>query len=162
MIRTARLILRRPTPADLPDIHAVFRDPATMTYWSGPAHRSLEETAAWLQPVFDDPAGSAFDLFIEHDGRIVGKLGCWRLPQLGYALHPDCRGQGIATEALRGFIAHMRDVRACDHLLADVDPRNAPSRRLLERCGFRHVETVRNTMQTHIGWCDSAWYRLDL
>jgi len=162
VIRTDRLILRCATPADLPDIHAIFSDPETMTYWSRAAHASLAETAAWLQPLFDDPEGSRFDTFIEWQGRIVGKLGCWRVPQIGYALRRSCWGQGIATEALHGFIAHIRAAGVCDHLMADVDPRNAPSRRLLQRCGFRLVETVRNTMQTHLGWCDSDYFRLDL
>ncbi|MEM7337709.1 MAG: GNAT family N-acetyltransferase [Actinomycetota bacterium] len=61
---------------------------------------------------------------------------------VGYAVFPEHRGQGHATRAVRLL---------CDHLAAQaparrptllIDPANAPSLRLAERLGFRHVDDV--------------------
>ena len=161
MIVTERLILRLPTRADIPDIHAMLTDEETLRYWSFGPHKTLAETEAWVMPVIVDPVGCAFDFFIEMDGRIVGKLGCWRVPEIGYLLHRAYEGKGIASEAMSAFISHMRGRRASDHLMADVDPANMRSKRLLEKHGFRHTGFSRNTIKTHMGWCDSDYYRLD-
>ena len=161
MFTTGRLVLRPPQARDLGDIHQIFSDPEALTYWSSGPHASLEETRAWLQPLLDDPAASPYDFFLEMGGRIVGKMGCWRVPEVGFILHRSVWGQGVAREGLLGLIAYMRGEGACDHLWADVDPRNARSRRLLESCGFRRVGFARNTIQTHIGWCDSDYFRFD-
>ncbi len=162
LITTDRIRLRRPLMSDAFDIHAFFSDADAMTYWSSGPHANLAETEAWLRPIVDDPAGAAYDLFIEHQDRIIGKLGCWRLPEIGFILHRDYQGKGLATEALNAFIAFMRASGACDHLFADVDPRNTRSRNLLERCGFVHSGFAQNTLLSHIGWCDSDYFRLDL
>jgi RimJ/RimL family protein N-acetyltransferase len=162
VIRTQRLLLRLPRAEDVEDIHRIFGDPRVMTYWSGPAHKDVHQTAEWLAPILDDPAGSALDYFIEFEGRLVGKLGCWRVPEIGFILAKDYWGRGIAREALTGFIAHVQAMGLSDHLFADVDPRNQRSKALLEACGFLKTGSERNTLHTHIGWCDSDYYRLDL
>ena len=162
MFATQRLLLRPPRPEDLADIHAIFADDEAMTYWSRGPHASLDETRAWIQPLLDDPAASPCDLFIEMEGRIVGKMGCWRIPEVGFILHRSVWGRGVAREGLLGLIQHMRGAGACDHLWADVDPRNSRSRALLEACGFRRAGFARNTIRTHLGWCDSDYFRLDL
>lgn len=161
-IHTERLVLRRPTLADVPAIHAIFGDADVMTYWSSGPHQTLEETREWLLPVLNDPVGSAFDLFIDLNGEIIGKMGCWQLPEIGFALARRFWGKGYADEALNAFLASIREAAVCDYLIADVDPRNVRSKMLLERCGFRQSGYAKNTMETHIGWCDSAYYRLDI
>jgi RimJ/RimL family protein N-acetyltransferase len=162
MIKTERLVLRAPLMSDLADIHAIFSDVEALTYWSFAPHRTLAETEAWLRPIIEDPIAAEFDLFIEYEGRLIGKLGCWKPPDFGFILNRDFWGRGLATEGLQAFIAYMRDRKATDHLFADVDPRNTRSKAALLRCGFHHVAFVRNTIETHIGLCDSDYYRLDL
>jgi ribosomal-protein-alanine N-acetyltransferase len=162
MIVTDRLKLRRPQITDLADIHNVFCDDEVMTYWASSAHLSLADTEAWLRPIIDDPDGSRFDYFIEFKGNIIGKLGCWKVPELGFILRKAYWGQGLATEGLRAFIVHMKASAVCDHLFADIDPRNERSKRLLETCGFRLIGHEKNTIKTHLGWCDSDYFRLDL
>lgn len=161
MFTTDRLILRPPQVADLADIHRIFSDPEALTYWSFGPHASLQQTQAWLKPLLEDPPAFPYDFFIEMDGRIVGKLGCWRVPEVGFILNRSVWGLGVAREGLLGLIAYMRAQGACDHLWADVDPRNHRSRKLLEACGFRHAGFARNTIRTHIGWCDSDYFRFD-
>lgn len=162
MFITERLRLRPPRADDLADLHAIFSDAEALTYWSFGPHASLAETEAWLRPLLEDPVASRYEFFIEMEGRIVGKMGCWRVPEIGFILNREVWGRGVAREALLGLIDYMRGEGVCDHLWADVDPRNARSRKLLESCGFRLAETAKRTIQTHIGWCDSDYFRLDL
>ena len=159
-IVTERLVLRRARPDDLEAMHEVLSNPVAMRYWSSLPHESVEQTRDWLASMIEDEPGVREDFIIEHDGRAIGKAGCYRLPEIGYILHPDYWGQGFATEALTAVIAHIFAHHPVDALRADIDPRNLASIRLLERLGF--TESHRATRTWNIGeeWCDSVYYTL--
>jgi [ribosomal protein S5]-alanine N-acetyltransferase len=159
MIRTARLILRRARPEDLGDVHAMLSQPRAMRYWSTPEHDSLEQSRAWLAGMIDEGPDSD-DFLIQHKGRVIGKAGMWRAPEIGYLLHPDHWGQGLATEALLAVIPHLFAQHPMDALTAEADPRNTPSLRLLERLGFRETGRAARTMQWRKEWCDSVYLAL--
>ncbi len=158
-IRTARLVLRRARAEDLDAIHAILSDPGAMTYWSSLPHETLAETRDWLAGMI---AGHELcdDFIIELGGRVVGKAGAWRRPEIGYILHPDVWGQGVATEALTAVIGHLFASHGDPALTADVDPRNVASIRVLSKLGFH--ETRRATRTWFIGgqWHDSIYYAL--
>jgi [ribosomal protein S5]-alanine N-acetyltransferase len=140
---TARLKLRRAAPDDLAAFHEILSDPAAMRFWSSPPHRSLEQTRAWLDGMIAEGPPLSDDFVIEHAGHVIGKAGCWRLPEIGYILHPRYWGQGFAAEASNASIAYIFGAHDMDAITADVDPRNEASLRLLARLGF--VETGRAT-----------------
>jgi RimJ/RimL family protein N-acetyltransferase len=142
-LRTARLRLRRATPADLEAFHEILSDPVAMRFWSSPPHRDLARTEEWLDSMMADGPPLSDEFVIEHAGRLIGKAGCWRVPEIGYILHPSHWGQGFAAEACRAVIAHVFAGYDLDAITADVDPRNLASLRLLARLGF--VETGRAT-----------------
>ena len=107
-----------------------------------------------------DPASSD-DFIVTLDGQLVGKLGAWKLPEVGFLIEPAYWGRGYAREALRAFIDRRR-LLGSSELMADVDPRNHASLRLLERAGF--VETGRASATWNVGGelCDSVYLRLEL
>lgn len=158
MIQTARLRLRSAIEGDLTAMHAIMSDPETMRYWSTPPHSNLETTRLWLASMIE--AQLVGDFIIELDGRCIGKVGCWRPPEVGYILSRDCWGKGYAAEALTAFI-HYAFAEFTDHLTADVDPRNAASLKLLARVGFRETHRVPRTWLVGDEWCDSVYLRLD-
>jgi ribosomal-protein-alanine N-acetyltransferase len=159
-IRTARLLMRRARPDDLGALHAILSDRTAMRYWSSEPHDDLATTREWLASMIAAPSQESDDFVVEHDGRVIGKLGCWRLPDIGFIFHPGSWGRGFAIEALDAFIAYIF-ARGAPFLTADVDPRNAGSLALLGKAGFR--ETHRAERSWHIGgeWCDSVYLRLD-
>ena len=159
-IRTERLLLRRARESDLQPLHAMMSDPRAMRYWSSPPHPDLDTTRRWLDGMIAAPPELSDDFIVERDGVVIGKLGAWRLPEIGYLLSPDCWGQGYAREALAAFIAHAFAHRT-DHLTADVDPRNTASLALLARAGFRETGRASRTWQVGDEWCDSVYLRLD-
>lgn len=158
MIQTARLRLRSAIAGDLTAMHAILSDPETMRYWSTPPHPDLETTRLWLASMIDGTSGG--DFIIELDGRCIGKVGCWRWPEVGYILSRDRRGRGYAAEALAAFIDYAF-AGFTDHLTADVDPRNEASLTLLARVGFRETHRAPRTWLVGDEWCDSVYLRLD-
>lgn len=160
-LRTDRLVLRRARPDDLEAMHAVFSDARAMTYWTHGPHESLDRTREWLDSMIDSPRELSEDFVVTLEGRPIGKMGAWRLPEFGFILSPDYWGQGYASEALTAFLDHVFTRGDVDHLVADVDPRNRASLALLERHGFAEAGRASATWETHIGICDSIYLRLD-
>ena len=140
-LRTPRLVLRRARPDDLEGLHAVLSDEETMRYWSTGPHRSLETTREWLAAMMASPPEVSEDFVIEYEGSVVGKVGFYRLPEIGFILRRDLWGRGLVTEAARAVVEHVFRTRDIDELRADADPRNLASIRVLEKLGF--VETGR-------------------
>ncbi len=56
----------------------------------------------------------------------------------GYAVDPQDRRRGYATRAIR-LLAQVARVHALKRLLLHIEPQNTPSRRAIERAGFRLV-----------------------
>jgi ribosomal-protein-alanine N-acetyltransferase len=155
-IRTERLLLRRARPNDLADMHAVLSNAESMRYWATPPHDDIQESARWLDDMIDAPAAECDDFVIELDGRVIGKAGCWRLPEIGYILHPSAWGRGYATEALSAVTAHIFSTHMIPEIVADVDPRNRASLALLGKLGFRETALAERTMQIGGEWVDSV------
>lgn len=160
-IRTARLLLRPARPGDLDDLHAVLSDPVAMRYWSSLPHATIDDSRAWLADMIAVPAGEGEDFVIEHDGRVIGKAGFYRFPEIGFILRPDHWGLGLAAEALRPLIARAFAVHGLARIEADVDPRNMGSLELLERLGFTRSGFAERTWLIGEEWCDSVYLSLE-
>lgn len=160
-LSTPRLRLRRAQPADLEAFHAILSDPRAMTYWSTLPHDTLDQTRDWLAGMIDTTPALGDDFVIERDGQVIGKAGCWRLPDIGYILHPDTWGQGYAVEALSAVIAHVFARPDVNRLTADVDPRNEASLRLLAKLGFEVTHGAVKTWEIGGVWMDSTYLALD-
>ena len=159
-ILTPRLRLRRARPDDLEALHAVFSHPAAMRYWSTPPHADLEQTRLWLDSMIEASPETSDDFVVEFEGRVIGKAGCWRVPEIGYILHPDYWGQGLAIEALTAVVTRVFDRFPIAAIEADVDPRNTASLALLTRLGFRETGRAEKTVRVGDEWADSVYLSL--
>lgn len=160
ILRTERLVLRHARSTDLADLHAVLSDQKAMRWWATLAHDTLEQTETWLADMIAGNAAGSVDFVIERDGVVIGKAGCWRLPDIGYILHPDHWGQGLAAEAVMATIDAVFAHTPVETLTADVDPENAASIRLLERLGFHRTGFAERTWLIGGEWKDSFYYAL--
>ena len=157
IVRTERLLMRRAEVRDLGPLHAVLSNAEAMRYWSTPPHASLHRSREWLKAMMASPEAESDDFVVEFEGRVIGKAGFWRMPEIGYILHPDMWGRGLAFECLSALVERAFRRCDCERLLADVDPRNTASLRLLEKLGFVETRRERATMLVGDEWCDSVF-----
>jgi len=159
-IETERLVLRRAREDDLEAMHAVLSNSEATVFWSTPPHANLDETRDWLDAMIASDASESDDWVVEYEGRVVGKAGFFRLPDIGYILHPDCWGRGLAREALCAVIDHVFAHYDIPKITADIDPQNERSIRLLERLGFTFSGRAERTWFIGGKWHDSLYYAL--
>jgi [ribosomal protein S5]-alanine N-acetyltransferase len=159
-LMTERLVLRRMMLADAPALHEAFADPEVMAYWSSPPHATLGDTEAWIADTMAAiSAGTSDDFAITLSGQVIGKAGLWMGDEVGVLLRRSAWGRGYAREAMTAVIdrAFAMGIPA---ITADVDPRNAASRRLLERLGFRKTGEAKATFEIGGVWTDSVFLTL--
>ena len=119
------------------------RDPLgaeAMRYWATPPHRRPRDTCVDRAMIAADPVESD-DFIVEHEGRVIGKAGLWRVPEIGFIFSPAVWGRGLASEALAAIVPRVFARFPIEAITADIDPRNAASLRVLAKAGF--VETGR-------------------
>lgn len=160
-ILTARLRLRRARPDDLDDIHAALSDPQATRYWSTPPHGSITQSRAWLENMIAATDDKSDDFVVELQGRVIGKAGFYRLPEIGYLLHPNWWGQGLGREAVGAVIARVWRRFDLPRITADVDPRNVASLRLLKSFGFVETGFAARTFLRDEEWCDSLYLAME-
>jgi RimJ/RimL family protein N-acetyltransferase len=68
--------------------------------------------------------------------------------ELGYQLYaPEHRGKGIMTESVNLLVRYLFETKQVNRLRLVIHPDNSASRRLADKCGFKHEGTARG-----------AWY----
>ena len=77
---------------------------------------------------------------------LVGDVGLYLsadqlFGEIGYTLQPGAQGRGLASRAVTEAIRMLFEVTQATHVRAITDERNAASIRLLERVGFRFIES---------------------
>jgi RimJ/RimL family protein N-acetyltransferase len=153
---TERLTLRTHTLADFDECAAMWADPLVTRHIGG-RPSSEEETWARVLRYAGLWALVGFGYWVVRErasGRFVGEVGLAdfrrdlspRLdgaPEVGWALASWAHGSGFATEAVRAALAwadaHLGPVRS----VCLIDPANAASIRVAEKCGFH--EAARTT-----------------
>jgi len=161
VIRTERLVLRPVEDGDLDDLFAVYSNPDAMRYWSRPPHESRAETRAHIAELRSSLDATGAEFVIEREARVIGRAGIWRIPEIGYILHPDHWRRGIMFEALSALLPVAFDRRPeMDAITAEIDPRNIASERLLTKLGFEETHRARKTLILNDEWCDSSYWHL--
>jgi RimJ/RimL family protein N-acetyltransferase len=100
------------------------------------------------------------------DDVLIGSLSLFQIVSahargmFGYALQSASWGNGFALEAARLGLAHAFTAMDLERVEADIDPANQPSRRLVERLGFRQEGLLRHRWKVDGAWSDSVWYGL--
>lgn len=161
MIRTPRLLLRPVrVDEDFAAMHAILSQPRAMAYWSIPPHDGEAQTREWMANMEAIEPALGEDFVIEFEGRVIGKAGFYRFPDIGYLIDPAYWGLGLGHEAVGAVIARAFAMHGLPRVTADVDPRNKASMRLLQRLGFAETHRQERTWLVGDIWCDSIYYAL--
>jgi ribosomal-protein-alanine N-acetyltransferase len=142
VLETERLRLRPLRPDDAPALHAIYADPRVAT-WIG--SHSLAAVEAEIAKHVATQAARGWSFFAVEDresGWLLGDCGLQPFEQrgpeieLGYDLHPDAWGRGVATEAARAVMAAAFGPWAVDRVVAVVKPDHVASQRVLVKAGL--------------------------
>jgi ribosomal-protein-alanine N-acetyltransferase len=96
----------------------------------------------------------------------MGTIGFWRIQkehyraEIGYLLHPSWQGKGIMREALKAVLDYGFQAMKLHSVEAHVNPSNASSIGLLEKCGFVREAYYRENYFYNGQFMDSAVYSL--
>ena len=158
-LKTARFVLRELTRADSPALFPAFSDPELMRWWSRAPFASQAELEDWLAPATGWEAGRSWAIADSIDGPAIGRIVAIvrgdAVCEVGYLIVAARQGQGTAREALSAVIDHLFRVDDQRRIMADVDPENRASNRLLEALGFSLEGRLREHWTTHLGRRDS-------
>ena len=131
----------------------------TNEFWEKEAIRrrqAFERDTACRVFVFDEDGaltGSA-GAVIGHVGLSAFIRGSFHAAFLGYSLAGDLQGRGLMTEALRLVIDYAFGELNLHRLMANYDPENEKSGRVLERLGFTREGYARDYLFINGAWRD--------
>jgi RimJ/RimL family protein N-acetyltransferase len=155
LLRTDRIILRSWAEGDLAAFFAIYsRD--EVARWLGPRRRAVTDL---------DDARRRLNAWRDFHGRLEAPYGLWAIAlitgptepvgpvgtalllplsdadgptgeiEVGWHLHPDHQGHGLATESARALLRQL-PAGAPDRVLALTDPDNSPSQAVASRLGM--------------------------
>ena len=162
-IRTARLLLRPFEPGDLDALHDLFgrEDVSRYLDWE-PLSReqAVKRLDKRMTQTRITGEGQPIALAVEEaaSGRVIGEvvLGLTSLAHrqglIGWSIHPDAQGRGYATEAAAELLRLGFEGLGLHRIVADADPRNEPSIRVMDKLGMR-----REAVHIDAMWIKGEW-----
>jgi RimJ/RimL family protein N-acetyltransferase len=167
---TERLVLR---PYSLDD-YAAFHDlhgrddVARYLPWetrdAEASRKALERHQTVVLAKDDD--GMTLAGFDRESGRLVGEFVLFlrsvehRGGEIGYVLHPDFWGRGLATEGARAMLEIGFGLMGMHRIVARIDARNTGSAAVLERLGMRREALLVKNEWFKGEWGDEADYAM--
>jgi ribosomal-protein-alanine N-acetyltransferase len=95
----------------------------------------------------------------EKVGQVVGRDQEDDSTQIGYRVIPSVRRRRYCTEAVALLIGHIFNL-GTERITAEANPRNIPSRRVLEKLGFKQIEYKEKALELNCIWLDGIVYEL--
>lgn len=155
-LHTERLHLRSLNANDWELFLTLHSDPDNLRYVCDPLSRAqIEERFTSRLPHWNTNSTHWLCLLINdrHSGEGLGFTGL-RISngdaaeaEVGYLLRPQHQGKGLAVESLRAVIEHARHTLGIKQLIATVTDGNAPSCKVLEKCGFAFLRRDERAFQ---------------
>ena len=152
LLKTDRMTLRPWRETDLQDFFAYARVDGVGQMAGWLPHKTIEESAQVLKMFIDGKRTFA----VEKEDRVIGSVGIEEYDEekhpevedlqgreIGYVLSKDYWGQGLMPEAVRAVIAYLFDEVGLDFVIAGHFDWNSQSARVIEKCGFRYVKTIK-------------------
>lgn len=170
-LMTERLLLRQWRDEDAVPLHEIYVQPeflATM-----PA-KTLDETREQLERfrrAWDEDGYCQWAACDLESGRLIGRIGMlchheWPLadrpvPEVGWVLHRDCWGRGLATEGGQAGVDVWRERLPDEPRLYSFTTRdNRRSRAVMDRLGLTYRGDFTYGNAQYCGY-DMVWYALD-
>lgn len=153
------VVLRPLALGDAEALFAAHGDERTHHYWSGPAHRDVEETRAYVADTINLPGAHVWAI-TEDGGEALGRIGLFvereGVGEIGIIMVPAATGRGLASKALKLVVDYGFGPLDLHRIAADIDPDNNASISLFLRGGFQREGLLRGNWKTHLGVRDTV------
>ena len=168
-IHADRVSLRTVTNDDVDALYRIFSHPEVMRYWGAPPladRNGAIELVKEIQDGFQQQRALKWGIAKRTDDYVIGTATLFNFnfdngrAEIGYSLARDHWGNGYCNEALTALINYAFDQLNLRRIEADVDPRNGPSIRTLERLGFQREGYLRERWHISGEIQDSLFYGL--
>lgn len=165
---TGRLLLKRPAAGDNARLLAYReRNRAHLEPWepkrTGQFYtlQSVEEQLGRMERLVEEKSALFWLLQFPDSEEVVGECGFTNIVRgpfqachLGFSLDSRHTGKGLMHEALTAAIAHMFEVHGLHRIMANHQPSNASSEKLLHRLGFEREGLARKYLKINGRWAD--------
>lgn len=170
-IETARLLLRPYEPDDVDAVLDLNRREDVVRYlnWDvmdRAAAQALVDRRVGQTRIEREGEGIVCATALKADGRFVGEVmlrlisETSRQGEVGWLIHPDVQGRGLATEGAREMLRLGFEEMGLHRITAECDPRNGASIRVMEHLGMRREAHFRESMLVKGEWVGSMIYAI--
>ena len=143
-IETERLLLRQFSLADVDELHAIYSKDEVMQYAGG--IRTREQVENYIENILKSWEKNKLGMWAiawKNAPKIIGRGGlCFldKTPEIevGYVLDRPSWHLGIATEVAKASLRYGFEVLNLDRIVAIANPKNFPSRRVMEKAGMKY------------------------
>lgn len=170
ILTTERLVLRKLTLEDTAEYFGIRCHPKVAKYQARPEGETIEKVEKILKETLDSIDENKVVCWAicpkGNHQKLIGTVGCYRTQfenyrtEIGYELHPDFWGKGMASEAVQAVLDFIFTKTKVHSVEANIDPMNLPSARVLERNNFIKEACFRENYFTQGRFTDSAIYSL--
>lgn len=174
-LQTSRLILRTITPSFAPQVlDFVVRNYEFHRPWDPLVNETFFTLTAQQERLNNDEKlrqnGLTVRLWMFHrddvrNEQVLGYLsfsniirGAFQSCHLGYKIDQHMINKGLMTEALHEAIRFAFEELKLHRIEANIMPRNAPSRRVVEKLGFENEGLARQYLKINGVWEDHLHY----
>jgi len=169
LLSTERLLLRRITEEDADQIFFLRSDKQVLRYLDRDPITSINDALQWIRMIDAGVRSNEFiawAMSLKNEKDLVGTISFWNIrkehyrSEIGYALHPSYQGKGLMQEAMAVVIYYGFKTMNLHSIEANVNPRNVPSIKLLEKNNFAKEAYHRENYFYDGKFLDSAIYSL--
>jgi RimJ/RimL family protein N-acetyltransferase len=165
-LETERLRLRQWRDDDVDALWEIVTQPEYLETMPAKTYEETRQQVAVFQARWAADGYCHWAACDRESGTLIGRVGlmCHRdwpladrpVPEVGWSLHRDWWGRGLATEGGRAGVEAWREHLPDEpRLYSFTLPRNRRSRAVMERLGFTHRG------EAHWHGYDTVWYALD-
>ena len=149
VLETERLVLRPPSPDDLPFLLAEMNTPGVMRYLGGKTFTEAEMASGLQADIYAfsrEDGWKRWTIFRRSDDVRIGRCGLFHVkseaapealrgqPEIGWMLGEAHWGEGYATEAAGAVLDHAFATEPV--IYSQTSDSNAASTRMMQRLGF--------------------------
>lgn len=149
MVETERLVFRRFTLDDLPQLIEHRSDPEVNKFLGGPERQNADALATRIRfymSCYETHGFGMCPMIWKETGEMIGAAGLQPLEntreiEVGYSLVKSFWGLGLGTEAARGWMDFGFRAKGLERIVAVSDLDNRASQHIMEKLGMKFEKT---------------------